>query len=77
MNRELVAGVAGVLLVLAVIASCGAAQEAEHAEHTGRYQIVAGAQGGIARIDTVTGQVWLIQGGQQGPTWQTVPQPAP
>ena len=78
MKRELVAVGVGVLLVVGLVARCGAVPQAQpQAQRYGRYQIVAGAQGGIARIDTETGQVWLIQGGDQGPAWQAVPQPAP
>ena len=78
MKREFVVGAVGLLLVVALLARCGAVPQGPQAQqHYGRYQIVAGAQGGIARIDTETGQVWLIQGGDQGPGWQAVPQPAP
>jgi hypothetical protein len=75
MKREFVAGAVGLLLVIGLVARCGAVPQPQ-AQQFGRYQIVAGAQGGIARIDTQTGQVWLIQGGDQGVAWQAVPQPS-
>lgn len=75
MKRELFAFGVGIVLIVALVARCGTAPQS--GAQSGRYQLVAGAQGGIARIDTVTGQVWLIQGGDQGPSWQSVPQPNP